>query len=90
MIVLRRSLYLLAAALLLLCLPAWASALDDAAYWLREGNSCLANGSFQQASRSFDNVIRLTPQSPAAWGGKGIALSRMGRYGIATLCFDFA
>ena len=85
-----RSLCILLAYVLLLSHPASDSTTSDAAHWMEMGHSSLLNGSFQQATDSFDRVLKINPENVSAWGGKGAALSGLGRYKMAKLYFDFA
>ena len=54
------------------------------------GQASLLNGSFQKAVESFDRAIKINPEDASAWSDKGVALSRMGRYKMAELCFSYA
>ena len=85
-----RSLFILLAYVFLLSHPSSASLTGDADHWLEMGHSSLLNGSFQQAIDSFDRVLKIDPENVSAWGGKGAALSGLGRYKMARLYFDFA
>ena len=80
------------ACMLLLSLPASAAAAasGSTSYWLETGQASLLNGSFAQAIESFDRAIKIDPENASAWGGKGVALTRLGRYKMAELCFNYA
>ena len=68
-----------------------ALAIESPALWLEKGQDLFLNGSYQEAIDSYEKVIKIDPENVSAWKGKGEkALSRLGRYKMAELCFDFA
>ena len=78
------------ACMLQLFLPVSATTQDSAAYWLESGQASLLNGSFSKAIDCFDRAMKIDPENTSAWGGKGVAFSRLGRYKMAELCFNYA
>ncbi|MFB3765157.1 MAG: tetratricopeptide repeat protein [Methanotrichaceae archaeon] len=66
-------------ALCILCISVTAQE-NTTNYWLNEGQSLMANGSFEQAYQAYDKAIQIDPESANAWCGKGFALFELRKY----------
>ena len=84
-----RALFRIILCSLLLIIAASASE-EDLGSWLERGHSALENGSYREAVNFFDRAIKIDGGNASAWGGKGAALSRLGRYKMAEMCLGMA
>ena len=64
--------------------------LDDAEKWLKQGNSLFLEGRYQEAVASYDNALKIKPDSYEVWFLRGFALSDLGRNEEAITSFDQA
>ena len=86
---LRRALFRIILCCLLFIVAAPASQ-EELGSWLEQGHSALENGSYREAVNFFDQAIKIDGGNASAWGGKGAALSRLGRYKMAEMCLGMA
>lgn len=63
---------------------------NTAEYWSGLGDQQFFNGSFQEASESYDKALELDPVNVYLWINKGKSLANMGRFQDAIACFDQA
>ncbi|HUM81377.1 MAG TPA: tetratricopeptide repeat protein, partial [Methanothrix sp.] len=74
----------------LLFIVAASASQEDLGSWLEQGHSALENGSYREAANFFDQALKIDGGNASAWAGKGVALSRLGRYKMAEMCLGFA
>jgi tetratricopeptide (TPR) repeat protein len=55
-----------------------------------EGNSLYRQGKYDEAIKTYDEVIRLDPNLEEAWNNKGVALDDQGKYDEAIKAYDEA
>ena len=55
---------------------------------VKQGNSLLDEGKFEEALGYFEQALLLDQTNPELWNYKGIALRSIGRYDEAIECFN--
>jgi len=70
--------------------PESAASSSDAIEWYNKGNSFLRSGKFEDASRCYDEALKLYPLFGEAWVNKGTSLLKLSRPSEAIKCYERA
>lgn len=68
----------------------WHFARTSAAYYRSEGETCLAQGEYDEAVTDFNEAIQLDPKSVTAYLDRGMAYEEEGKYQEAISDYDIA